>query len=239
MVADPAWNPTVTATALHPEFPEAVRQRTEVSDSQELASHPRFEVSVVMRACTELPNIPKPAPITVMVPPPELGLFSRPSPPFIRIVGASYECDSDRVPTPPAAVIIKRCEDMSPPGCRQCRDVSDCQSDASHAVAPKRSTAQLSAYPNDAPTIVTDIDPVEGRLTRIGSVSLQSPDALFGTRTGPSYDTASETVAARLPAVMVTRRVPEEPAAVLHTRCVSEVHSVASQDVIPTWIFAE
>ena len=215
-VALPCRSPAVIRTALVPPSPAPILQRTDVSDSHSLASHPLPPV----RPETDAPATPIPDPTTVTLDDPVAARFAMASPlACVRSADIVSVTLPSRSPTVSAASFVP----FSPYPTAHRTDVSDSHPLLSHALLPVRPDADDPASPMLDPATVTLVDPVAA------TFDMPSKLAIPG-----SADSAEVVLPCRRPAVRLAIRVPASLCPTWHTTDVSDAHVLASQELPDT-----
>jgi hypothetical protein len=133
--------------------------------------------------------------------------------------GMLNEAISVTVPARCPIDTARRSVEWRPAGHRANTIESDTQRVASTAVPPTRAIGEYPLSANAAPDTDRLTDPV------VGVLLFDSNGPLI---VAASYDSASDTVAARPPTVTAMDVVPRVPTGCAHTTAVSDSHSVAS-----------
>ena len=206
----PAIKPAVIITRRVAEMPLPARHTTLLSDAQSDASH----ADPPTRPAALDAYVPNPDPLTVTLTLPVLKTFIRIT---LETRCASYDAASLIDPVLMPAVTDTWRVPPVPRAARHITELSDTQSDASHADAPTR-PATLDPYnPKPDPATVTLTLPVPPAFPL---TILLSNDA--------SYERTPLNVPARTPIVTPTRRLAVSPMPPLHLMLLSDIQSVAS-----------
>ena len=164
--------------------------------------------------------MPSPAPLTDMLPPPELGWLGAVT---AELTLASYDAASVALPTRPPDVTLSRKLPCEPPSMMPTSAESDAHMVASAPDPPSRLAALYPADPKPDPLTDMVLAP---RLGWLGATALELPR--------PSYDAASLTLPTRLPDVMPRRSVACDPLTTMPATRVSDAHSVIRAAVPPS-----